>query len=434
VGIAADLAAAARFGADGGGVTRFAWSPELAEASAWLRERLAELELETELDPAGNVLGRWPAGAGGAVLLGSHLDTVPRGGRFDGALGVLAALDAIRRLRARGGVPARPVWLASFMDEEGSRFRTGMLGSRAFVGEDLSDLAGRRDRDGVTLAEAMAAAGFSFERLPEARAVDRVAAYLELHIEQGPRLERARVELGVVTAVVGLRSYRACFTGEANHAGTTPMETRRDALAGAARAVLALRDEARRREGMTANVGVVSVEPGGFNVVPGRCEFTIDVRSPTPEGFARLDEFVRESIRMIGAEERLEHELEETHRLAPVSLDAGLVETLERAAELEGASTMRMVSGAGHDAMTLGRYVPAAMLFVPSRGGVSHSPEEFTEERYCELGTRVVGRALELLVTESGPAPKRTAKTLPQPGQRSSSSATPSTCPPQVGQ
>jgi hydantoinase/carbamoylase family amidase len=245
----------------------------------------------------------------------------------------------------------------------------------------------------------MAARGFPFDSLPEARAIDGVAAYLELHIEQGPRLEEAGVDVGIVTGIVGLVSYRARYTGEANHAGTTPMASRRDALAGAARVVLALRDEARRRDDMTANVGIISVVPGGFNVIPGVCDFTIDVRSPTPEGLARVEAFVRETLERIAAEERLDLDLAESHRLEPCPLDAGLVETLERAAELEGASSVRMVSGAGHDAMILGRRIPAAMLFVPSRRGISHSPEEYTSPEHCELGARVLAQALELLVT-----------------------------------
>lgn len=392
--LAADLEAAARIGADpAGGVTRFAWSPELAAANAWLVERLAEVGLETELDAAGNVLGRWEAGEGKAVLLGSHLDTVPRGGRYDGALGVLAALEVVRRLKAERVEPRRPLWLVSFNDEEGGRFQTGMLGSRAFVGDlDLEDWR----RRGVP--EAMAAAGLDFERLPEAHGIDGVGAYLELHVEQGPRLERSGVDLGIVTAVTGMLGVRARFLGEANHAGTTPMEHRRDALAGAARAVLALRDEARAREDMTANVGVIAVEPGGFNVIPGAAEFTIDVRSPTPTGFERSDRFVRKTLKAIAEEEELELELAETHRKEPVALDPELQAALEEAAEAERASTTRMPSGAGHDAMVLAHHVPAAMLFVPSRGGLSHCPEEFTPPEQCELGARVLTRAVRGLV------------------------------------
>ena len=390
----ADLEAAARIGADErGGVSRFAWSPELGEANAWLIERLAALGLATELDPAGNVLGRWESGEGKAVLLGSHLDTVPNGGCYDGALGVLAALDVGRRLRADGVEPRRPLWVVSFNDEEGARFQTGMLGSRAFCGEcDVEDW-GRRG-----ISEAMAEAGHDFARLTEARGVEEVGAYLELHIEQGPVLERSGVDLGIVTAITGMLGIRARFLGEANHAGTTPMELRRDALAGAARAVLALRDAARDRDDMTANVGVIAAEPGGFNVVPGAAEFTIDVRSPSAERYAELEQLVRETLEGIAADEGLGLELAETHRKPPVALDPGLQDALEAAAREEGATSMRMPSGAGHDAMVLAHHVPAAMLFVPSRGGVSHSPEEFTPPEQCEVGARVLARTVRRLV------------------------------------
>jgi allantoate deiminase len=392
--LAADLEAAALIGADEGGVSRFAWTPELAQANEWFIARLEELGLDTDVDAAANVFGRWEAGEGAAVLVGSHLDTVPRGGRFDGALGVLAALEAVRILQRDAVEPRRPLWVVSFNDEEGARFRTGMLGSRAFVGEvELDDWR----RRGV--ADAMAEAGFDFERLPEALDVDRVGAYLELHIEQGPVLERAGVDVGIVTGIVGLLGFRASFTGEANHAGTTPMELRRDALAGLSRAVLALRDEARARDDMTANVGMCTVEPGGFNVIPGVAEFSVDVRSPTAAGFARVEEFVRETLAAIAEEEGLGLELEETHRLQPVPLDPAIQDVLERAAEQEGASHMRLPSGAGHDAMILGRHVPAGMLFVPSRGGVSHSPAEYTAPEQCELGARILARALAELVT-----------------------------------
>ena len=392
--LTADLEAAARIGADPrGGVSRFAWTPELAAANAWLAERLAELGLEVELDPAGNVLGRWQAGEGKAVLVGSHLDTVPNGGRYDGALGVLAALDVVRRLKGDGVQPKRPIWVASFNDEEGARFQTGMLGSRAFCGECDVDDWGRRG-----VADAMAEAGFDFARLTEARGLDQVGAYLELHIEQGPVLERAGVDLGVVTAITGMLGFRARFVGEANHAGTTPMALRRDALVGAARAVLSLRDEARSREDMTANVGVITAEPGGFNVIPGVSELTIDVRSSTADGFARLDPLVRGTLERIAAEEELGLEVLETHRKPPVALDAELQDRLEEAAREEGATTLRLASGAGHDAMVLSHHVPAAMLFVPSRGGLSHTPDEFSSPEHCELGARVLARTVRRLI------------------------------------
>jgi allantoate deiminase len=390
--LAADLEEAASIGADGGGVSRFAWTPELARANEWLAARLQELGLETEIDAAGNVLGRWNEGEGKAVLVGSHLDTVPRGGRYDGALGVLAALQVVRTLKAEGATLRRPIWAVSFNDEEGSRFQTGMLGSRAFVGDlDLDDWR----RRGV--ADAMAEAGFDFERLGEARGIDEVGAYLELHIEQGPVLEQEGLDVGIVTGIAGLLGFRVRLTGEANHAGTTPMATRRDALAGAARIVLALREEARSRADVTANVGILTVSPGGFNVIPGTAEFTVDARSGDPDGFARMERFVQETLERVAAEEQLGLEVAETHRKAPTPLDPELQELLAEAAVEEGATVRRMPSGAGHDAMVLGKHVPAAMVFVPSRAGVSHSPDEYTATEQCELGARVLTRAARRL-------------------------------------
>jgi allantoate deiminase len=391
--LASDLEEAARIGADGGGVSRFAWTPELAQANEWLVGRLQELGLETQIDAAGNVLGRWEEGEGTAVLLGSHLDTVPRGGRYDGALGVLAALEVVRTLKREGVSLRRPLWIVSFNDEEGSRFQTGMLGSRAFIG-DLDPEDWRRR--GV--ADAMAAGGFDFDRLGEAKAVDRVGAYLELHIEQGPVLEQEGLDLGIVSGIAGLLGFRVRLSGEANHAGTTPMASRRDALAGAARIVLELRDESRSRGDMTANVGILTVAPGGFNVIPGTAEFTIDARAGDADAFARAEKFVRETLERVAAEEQLELEVTETHRKQPTPLDPELQEVLTRAAAAEGAVARSMPSGAGHDAMVLAKQVPAAMLFVPSRAGISHSPDEYTSPEQCELGARVLARAVRALV------------------------------------
>ncbi|HXL43183.1 MAG TPA: Zn-dependent hydrolase [Gaiellaceae bacterium] len=391
--LASDLEEAARIGADDGGVSRFAWTPELAQANEWLVGRLRELGLETEIDAAGNVFGRWEGGEGTAVLVGSHLDTVPRGGRYDGALGVLAALEVVRTLKREGVSLRRPLWIVSFNDEEGSRFQTGMLGSRAFIGElDLEDWR----RRGV--ADAMTAGGFDFERLGEAKAVDRVGAYLELHIEQGPVLEQEGLDLGIVSGIAGLLGFRVRLSGEANHAGTTPMASRRDALAGAARIVLELRDEARSRGDMTANVGILTVAPGGFNVIPGTAEFTIDARAGDADTFARAEKFVRDTLERVAAEERLELEVTKTHRKPPTPLDPGLQDLLGQGAAAEGATARSMPSGAGHDAMVLAKHVPAAMLFVPSRAGISHSPDEYTSPEQCELGARVLARAVRALV------------------------------------
>ncbi len=394
-----DLEALAAFTAEGAGVTRLAWSPELRAAYEWLEGRCRRLGLDVEVDAAGNLLARWDAGGGPAVLMGSHIDTVPEGGRFDGALGVIGGLHAIRLLREWGVDPRRPVWLAAFMDEENTRFNTALFGSRSFCGEDLGGLGDRRDADGVTLAEAMAAWGRDPERQGEARRVDEVGHYLELHVEQGPRLEAAGTDIGVVTSIVGLVGYRARVTGRTNHAGTTPMRLRRDALAGAARMVLAIRDLARGREEATANVGVLRVAPGSSNVIPGVCELSIDLRAPSAAGVRELDEDCRAALGAIADEEGLGLELAEAYRVPPAPMSGELVELIEGAAAIEGASAARMPSGAGHDAMVLAAHVPAGMLLVPSRGGVSHSPEEYSSPAQCELGARVLARAVAALVS-----------------------------------
>jgi allantoate deiminase len=393
--VAETLDALARIGAGpDGGVTRVAWSSELFDAYAWLGERMRELGLAVEIDAAGNLLGRWNVGSGSPILLGSHMDTVPSGGRLDGVLGVVAAVHAVRHLQEQGFEPARPIWIVAFMDEEGTRFDAALFGSRAFVGDDVSGLGARLDARGTTLRDAMGERGHALDRVADANRIAEVGAYLELHIEQGPVLESEGVQIGVVASIVGLRGYRVRLRGQANHAGTTPMALRRDALAGAARIVLELRELARARENMTANVGRLSVSPGGSNVVPGLAEFTVDVRAATPEGVAELERLVEESVARIAEEEGLDAELESTFALEPLELDPQLVDAVERAAAAEGATSRRMPSGAGHDAMVVGRHVPAAMIFVPSRGGISHSPDEYSSPDEIELGMRVLAATI----------------------------------------
>jgi allantoate deiminase len=394
--VSADLAELASIGSGpDNGITRVAWSTALFEAYEWVAERMRELGLEVDVDPAGNLLGRWESGEGAPIVVGSHLDTVPSGGALDGALGVVAAVHAVRLLKSRGVRPNRPLWVVAFMDEEGTRFDTALFGSRAFTGEDMSRTGDQVDSDGIGLAEAMRHAGFDLDRVELAQQVDQIGAYIELHIEQGPVLATDRIQIGAVTSIVGLRRYHVTLHGHANHAGTTPMRLRRDALAGASRIVLALRDFARSREGVTANVGKLHVAPGGANVVPGRADFTVDIRSDSSEALAKAERTVESTVHAVAGEEQLEASLQATFALDPIHLDPELVADIERAAAAEGATCRRMPSGAGHDAMLLARHVPTGMIFVPSRGGVSHSPDEYTHPDELELGMRVLAACLQ---------------------------------------
>jgi allantoate deiminase len=283
------------------------------------------------------------------------------------------------------------------MDEEGPRFRTGHFGSLAFAGGDLAGLDERRDEDGVSLAEAMRSWGLDFARAGEASRIAQVGAYLELHIEQGPVLEARGIDVGIVTGIVGLRWYDVRLVGAPGHAGAAPMSLRRDAFAGAARGALALREEILRRPGASCNVGAISLQPGAVNIVPGVAEFVVDVRAATRDVFDELPTVVRDALGQAATAEGLELELTERVALPPVPMAAELMDTLERCAAALGASTLRLPSGAGHDAQVIAEHVPAAMVFVPCRGGVSHSPDELADPAHCELGARVLAAALESL-------------------------------------
>jgi allantoate deiminase len=399
--LTSDLSALAQFSETDRGVTRVAWSDELFSAYNWVSSRAGKAGLTSRIDGAGNLHLDLQRGEAERIIIGSHLDTVPHGGCFDGALGVLGGLEAVRILQREDAAPPFPTSITAFMDEEGTRFGTTLFGSRAFVGDDVSPDLERTDGTGITLSEAMAAHDRSIESVREAFAVGNVAAYLELHIEQGPVLEDEEAQLGIVTSIVGLIGLSVTLVGEANHAGTTPMHRRRDALVGAARVTHELRERARRTKGMTANVGTIAVEPSGKNVVPGVCTFTIDVRAATPGGFSALQDDVQAILTTIASDEGLDVEVMELYRLEPVVMDTGLLDLLEEAAESAGAVFLRLPSGAGHDAMALGRHVPSAMLFVPSRGGISHSPDEHTSAEHCDLGAEVLARALRLLGARS---------------------------------
>lgn len=396
-GLQEDINTLATFGAEIGGVTRTAWSQPLMDACAWLSARFAACGLDSSIDAAGNVIGRWHGPSGKAVTIGSHIDTVPGGGRFDGALGVLGGLEAIRLLKAGGFEPRCPIWIVAFMDEEGARFGSPMFGSRAFVGRELGGLAPLRDRSEVQLGKAMKDVGFDFELIHQASAVDQVGYYLELHIEQGPVLEQEAMDIGVVATISGGAAVRAGFVGRGGHAGTTPMAARRDALVGAARAIQELRDHARSRADLRVTVGAVTVEPGAGNVIPATCNFSIDIRSPVDSTLNGALTWTRELLDRIAVEEGLEVELGSAHVLCPLQLDPEMRRLIAEAAAEERGMYCEINSGAGHDAMVLGRYVPTGMIFVPSRCGISHHPDEYTSPQHCELGARVLARAVAKL-------------------------------------
>jgi N-carbamoyl-L-amino-acid hydrolase len=380
-------------------VSRPTFSDAHLAARAWFLERAATPGLETSIDSAGNhsaVLRSTRADAP-TLLLGSHLDSVPDGGRFDGALGVVAALEALRTVKdARLGLPVG-LEAIDFTDEEGTL--VGLLGSEALAGtlrlEVLARPRGGRD----ALLAGLARAGLVEERIADARREPgSLAGYLELHIEQGPVLERERIDVGVVSGIVGSRSFRLEFIGVAQHAGTTPMGVRRDAGVGAAAFIIAARALALRdHPDCVVTVGSVTLEPGAFNVVPGHARLALEFRSPDAAQLAALE---RELLALAGREAEahgLDLEIVSVGRWEPAPLDPTVRAAIDRAAEELGLSTLELASGAGHDAQVFAGVTRAGMIFVPSTGGVSHQPGEHTEWSDCVNGANVLlGTALEL--------------------------------------
>ncbi|MDP3342434.1 M20 family metallo-hydrolase [Frigidibacter sp.] len=393
---AADFAALRQIGADAaGGWSRPAFSEADNAAHDWLLEQGRAAGLDARYDAFGNAILRLEGDGRPALLIGSHLDTVRNGGAFDGAIGVLAGLEVLRRLRA-SGQPGAPVEAISFRDEEG-RFGP-FTGSRAMLGQhDAAALAKARAADGETLAEAMAGAGFTPANVP--RDLSTIAGYLELHIEQGPVLEQAGCPIGIVTAIAGQERLSLRFTGQADHAGTAPMDLRRDAFAGAARFATAFRDLIRAAgdPALRGTIGVVKLSPNQGNVVPGEVTLGLEIRSTEAGTLPDLRGRIIALAEDIAEQEQLGLRSRGIYSESPVPMDAALQAALAASAAALGHSALRLPSGANHDAGIMGRLVPSAMIFVPSVGGRSHCPEEETEPAFIEAAIDVLHHAVMTL-------------------------------------
>ena len=390
----------ARFGAlPGGGVTRSCWSPAHEQARAWLLGEMQGAGLTTWVDPAGNVFGATDlerlTSDRPAVMTGSHIDTVPEGGILDGALGVLAGLEALQTIREARAEHARPLVVAAWSDEEG---RYGSLfGSRAFCGLlDVARLGEMAAVDGDRLVDAMARAGFDAMRAPEAQVPrEAVSAYLELHIEQGPRLDEAGIPIGVVEAIVGVRRTRVAVTGQADHAGTTPMERRRDAFLAAADYALKARDlVVKRGAGSVTNFGVVHVHPGVSNIVPGRAELVHEMRAPDPKVLEALARQCASLAKRVARKRGVAIDLHTMSATLPALCSPRVQAAVEKACGEQGLTWQRLYSAAGHDAQNLAAITDSGMLFIPSRGGRSHRVDEMSDWDAIERGANVLVGAL----------------------------------------
>jgi N-carbamoyl-L-amino-acid hydrolase len=354
---------------------------------------MKECGLLVEVDAVGNVFGSWGREQHDAdtpvVMVGSHVDTVADAGIYDGAYGVLAGLAVIKALIASGVRPARPVTLAAFTNEEGVAYTPDMMGSLVHAGGlPLADALASPDPDGTTLGEALERIGYAGPLTP---GTIRPHSYLELHIEQGPILAAEGVPIGVVEDLQGISWQRFTIEGEANHAGTTPMHLRRDAGYAAARIVSAVHDVASATNGSTVGtVGSLAVEPGVVNVIPGRAVLTVDLRDRDGQRLWTAEASLAQFVEGLARETGVRIDVERLVRLDPVAFDPGLCTLVEAAAQRRGIPSRRMTSGAGHDAQMIARIAPAAMIFVPSTAGISHSPREHTPDDALLAGANVL--------------------------------------------
>jgi beta-ureidopropionase / N-carbamoyl-L-amino-acid hydrolase len=394
-------------GRDGlsGGYRRFSWTPEDAACRAWFTQAAAERDLRVLTDRNGNLWAWWdppgapgalPPAGGEAVVTGSHLDSVPDGGAFDGPLGVVSAFAAVDLLRERGRVPVRPLGIAAFTEEEGGRFGIACLGSRLLTGAiDPGRARSLADAAGVTLAEAMAAAGYDPSLIgPDDDLLAAIGAYVELHVEQGRALADLDAAVAIGEQIWPHGRWRLDFTGRPDHAGTATLADRRDPMLPFAAAVLAARQAAAAR-GARATVGKVIAEPGAVNAVSARVSGWLDARGPDEQVLQAVVDEVLATAREAAAGHGVELVVETESATPAVRFDPGLRETLASSLAARGIRAPVLPTGAGHDAGVLAARVPTAMLFVRNPTGVSHSPAEHAEPADCAAGVQALAAVLD---------------------------------------
>jgi len=395
-----DLNAVSRIGiGDRGSVTRLVFSIKELRSRQFLIHQMRQIGLQIHIDRIGNIFGRLD-GANAkapALLVGSHLDTVIHGGKFDGTMGVIAALEAVRILKEQKLVLQSPVEVVCFVGEESSRFGYSTLGSSLVAGEiRAKDLAHAADAQGTKLEDILASMGIYRNNLRSmSRDPSTIRAYLELHIEQGPILEAKKKPIGIVTSIAAPTRFRVVLTGQADHSGTTPMEMRKDALVAASEFIVALEKICRRYSRMekgrvVGTVGAISIEPGVINAIPGKAELSVDIRSIAAEAKRRVVRLVQARIREIARRRKIQVKILPLRDEDPVPLDKWLIHLLKECCEMRNIAYEIMPSGAGHDAMQMAKVTPAGMLFIPSRRGISHSPLEWSEPEDICLGAQLL--------------------------------------------
>lgn len=382
-------------------LTRVYLSPQHLEANQRAARWMTQAGMTVWQDSVGNICGRYEGEQEGApaILLGSHLDTVRNAGRYDGMLGVLAAIEVVHGLHQQVRRLKQAIEIVGFCDEEGTRFGITLLGSRGITGTWPESWLAQTDADGVSVAQAMVLAGLDPARIHlAARRPEEIAAYLELHIEQGPCLEQEGLALGVVEAINGARRLNCRFTGEAGHAGTVPMSHRKDALAAAAEWMVRVETLTREQGGnRVATVGTLRCAPGAVNVIPGDVTLTLDIRGPHDQPLDALLDTLLKEAQAIASRRQLRFSAEEFYRIAATACDSGLQQVLSEAVQAVQGRSLTLPSGAGHDAIAIAERWPSAMLFVRCKGGISHHPAESVTADDVALAIAAYSRAVSAL-------------------------------------
>ena len=390
--VIADLEELRALTADENGAQRIAWGTTWLKAQAWFETKLDELPVERHYDAAGNLWVTLRGASERALLLGSHLDSVPNGGRLDGCLGVLTALETLRVLIEQyNGRPPITIRLVDWADEEGARFGRSLFGSSAFAGTaTIAADRNRTDRDGETLEDILRECGFDIDRIADAgKERANAAAYLELHIEQGPVLEDLGLPLGVVLGTKGVERHAITFFGQEAHSGSTPMAVRRDALAAAAKLALEIRPIARKHADSVATMGSVKTFPGIVTAVVGRCETTLDMRDLNAAVLSEMFEEAQAASERFAREENCSVEWSRIWNIEPVPFHPALIELSDEAIREIAGTSHRLPSGPLHDAAEVARAgIPTVMMFVQSRNGLSHNKAEDTRKEHLELAVR----------------------------------------------
>lgn len=389
--------------AEGCGVIRLSFTKELREAKELVTSYMKEAGLLVWEDEVGNLIGRKEGKNPDAsvVLTGSHIDSVFHGGNFDGPLGVLAAIDALQSMNEQGIETEHPIEVIAFTDEEGARFSFGMIGSRGVAGTLTEKDLEQRDKEGISIAKAMKADGLNPKSIGRAaRRPEKVKAYIELHIEQGKVLETQKLSAGIVTGIAGPLWQKFIIEGEAGHAGATPMAIRQDALAASAKIMLAIETEAGRNGTTVGTVGQLDVKPGGINIIPGRAEFTLDLRDTDEAVRDEVETRIREQAYDICEKQGVRLTIEDLQRVTPVPCADSVKKAVEEAFDTVGLEKTYLPSGAGHDGMQFKDLCPMGMVFIRSKDGISHDPAEWSSKDDCADGANILCQTLLTLAVQ----------------------------------